>query len=400
MKESNNNIFDYLIWRGDVELTNKNINIIDLGMFSQLSLVDLDDVAPSVDDDNELSIEEISNEYFKKDNNRSYDLGLIVPNTILSMLYKMSLCDRFKNIIISNYVNDISIEKEEQFSALTIKIDDNTYCISFSGTDDTIIGWKENLNMLFPKPVAAQVKAKEYVEKMMRKYNGNFYICGHSKGGNLSLYSSLMIDDNLKNRIIKVYSFDGPGLNSDLSDKLEKDIIYDKITTVIPQSSTIGRLFEHREKTLIVRSFQVGFYQHDIFSWSLKGKDFIYEKELTEESRLVDAKVKEIISGMTDIEKEKFVGNLYTILSQTEAFDLVELTEKKKKIIEGYFKLPKEERRYVYDPLKKLIADRKVQYILFSSIRAFTSANKVNMEASKEIQDLINEKANEEIKEA
>jgi len=386
MKDSETNIFDYLKWRGDLKLKNAPLDRIDFGILAQLSLIDLKGIVPSSDDGIAISIHDAYKKYFAKDSLKTTKIGLIIPSSILALLVEVGHSKRFRDILMSDYICEINIKKEEQFSALTYKISDNCYCISFSGTDDSIIGWKENFNMIYKSPVPAQLKATDYVTKIMTKYkNANFYLCGHSKGGNLAIYSSLTVQDEFYERIIKVLNFDGPGLSEELLNKIQNHNYQDKILTILPQSSTVGRLFEHKEEIVIIRSVQFGLYQHDMLSWQVMGKDFIYEKQATKNSKLVIDRINLILKDMTMEEKQKLVDNLYVILDYTEAKDLITLSMRKKKLLEGYFKLPKEERKYVYGPLRKLFADTNVQKIILSSIRAFYQVNKDDAKTTKQV---------------
>ena len=51
------------------------------------------------------------------------------------------------------YINLVEKEWETQFSAITFILDDGTLFLAFRGTDETIVGWKEDFNMAFLNPV-------------------------------------------------------------------------------------------------------------------------------------------------------------------------------------------------------------------------------------------------------
>ena len=51
-----------------------------------------------------------------------------------------------------------------------------------------------------------------------------------------------------------------------------------KITTYLPSGAIVGKLFEHPEKQKIIHSECTSLYQHDVFSWEIIGKEFVYEK--------------------------------------------------------------------------------------------------------------------------
>ena len=73
---------------------------------------------------------------------------------------------RFGDLIMSNYENHIDKEKEKQFAAVTILLPYDVLYVSFRGTDNTIVGWKEDFNMSFQDLVPSQIEAVTYLEKI------------------------------------------------------------------------------------------------------------------------------------------------------------------------------------------------------------------------------------------
>lgn len=120
---------------------------------------------------------------------------------------------RYKNLKLFGYVNDIDLEMQKQFAAMVYKINLDTYVIAFRGTDDSIIGWKEDFHMTYMEHVPAQQTAVHYVQKVMKAFpKATFILTGHSKGGNLATYASSQVEPALQDRIKQIYSFDAPGL--------------------------------------------------------------------------------------------------------------------------------------------------------------------------------------------
>ncbi len=378
----NNNILDYVLWRGDLKMTESHINKVDMAIFAELAMLDLKGVVDDIDDEHDgISIIDAKKKYFSSELSKDEKLGLILPDSILLLFKKIAYTRRFSHLLLSDYLEFVSEEEETQVSALTIQIDEHTYCVAFSGTDDSIIGWKEDFDMLYKYPIPSQNKSLKYLETVMNKYpHAKFYVCGHSKGGNMAIYSSFNVDDKKFKRISHIYNFDGPGFPKESIDDEKYLSRLHKVTTILPQSSTIGKLFEHREKIEIVKSLKNGLYQHDVFSWEVKGKDFVYEKELTEISKKVDAKIREIVDVMSKDELKVFVQNSYKVLSYTKASNLRNLSERKRKIIEGYMKLTKEEKKTVIGPLRKFFADKQVRKVVFDSFREYLKINKVKVD--------------------
>ena len=378
----NTNILDYILWRGDLKMSEAHINKVDMAIFAELAMLDLRGVVDDIEDDHDgISIIDAKKKYFSKELAKDNKLGLILPDSILLMFKKIAYTKRFSHLLLSDYLEFVSEEEETQVSALTIQIDENTYCVAFSGTDDTIIGWKEDFDMLYKYPIPSQNKSLKYLETVMNKYpHAKFYVCGHSKGGNMAIYSSFNVDGKMFKRINHIYNFDGPGFPKESIEDEKYLSRLHKVTTILPQSSTIGKLFEHREKIEIVKSLKNGLYQHDVFSWEVKGKDFVYEKELTEISKKVDAKIREIVESMTKDELKIFVQNSYKVLSYTQATNLRNLSERKRKILEGYMKLNKEEKKTVMGPLRKFFADKQVRKVIFDSFREYLKINKIKVD--------------------
>ena len=52
---------------------------------------------------------------------------------------------------------------------------DNTIFVSYRGTDNTIVGWKEDLNMSFKSHIASQISAKKYLEIIKKGLTNPFF---------------------------------------------------------------------------------------------------------------------------------------------------------------------------------------------------------------------------------
>lgn len=377
------NVFDYVNWRGDLSFSQDKINKIDLAIFTQIAITNLKGIVNGLDDDEGISIYD-AYEIFKKEKRNKEKIGLIIPSTIIRLFSKIHKSNRFKNVKAMYYLEDIDIEKEIQISATTFKISDDEYVIAFSGTDDTIIGWKENFNMMYKFPVPAQIEAANYVDSVIEKHKGaKFYITGHSKGGNMVLYSSYACKaDNFK-QVEYSIAFDGQGLstkNEDFFDEARTK----KITSIVPTASVVGVLFDHKEKIQYIKSNQDGAYQHDVLSWMLKGNDFVYEKGLSKEGQAVKDKTREVMENMTELEKEKFANNLYTLLCAGDSKDLISLDKNKFKLWEAYFKMNKEERKYLSEPIRLLLKDKNIRLTVFNTFKGMINDNKKNKKNKKE----------------
>lgn len=197
------NIFDYLDWR-DINIKNDPFNEVDNLILSRISYFPFDNIVG----EKEISLNQAYNIY-----KNSKDKGRILEKEDNLLFPKLANSERFGNIKLSHYINNLDSQQEKQFSAITFNLPDNTIYVSFRGTDDTIVGWKEDLNMSFSLQVPAQLEATKYLENISPKFTQKIRVGGHSKGGNLAIFAASFANKKVQNKIINVYNNDGPRIS-------------------------------------------------------------------------------------------------------------------------------------------------------------------------------------------
>lgn len=323
------NMLDYIDWRGDITIDKSPFNDIDNLIFTQLSFIDFEGIVPGFNETGFVRLAYAAEKYFQAHDPEEIEMGVLVPNDIVTLLKKMAEAPRFKDLNLTKYINKIDYENEQQFAALTILLGDGSFYIAFRGTDDTIVGWKEDFNMGFMTAVPSQLDAVTYLSSVSQELEGGILIGGHSKGGNLSVYSAVHCADSVKDRLIRVYNNDGPGFSRKIIDTAEYAKVADRIKTIIPESSVVGIMLEHEEKFTIVKSTQKGLLQHDGFSWEVLGTQFIVTEERTQYSEISDLALKTWINDMDTDERILFVDTLFDILQSTDAKTLLDLNTNK-----------------------------------------------------------------------
>lgn len=323
------NMLDYLVWRGDITIHQAGINDIDCFIMSQISYMNFDGVvgdSPAASfGEAEITIKEASKRLFKLREQASEGL-LLSDNNDTMLLKGLALSRRFCNMKLAAYVNKCDEEEEKQFSAICIFPGDNTVYISFRGTDDTLVGWKEDLNMSFQSPVPSQIEALEYLKTIAKEFDGKIRLGGHSKGGNLAVYAASFCDLEIQKRIRSVYCFDGPGFINKVLNDSNFGKVEARIHAFVPQSSVVGMLLGHSVPYTVVESVQTGLYQHDPYSWKVIRNNFICLESISPESRFMDATLEEWIYSMNSEQRREFVEAVYFIIQQTEAKTLLELS--------------------------------------------------------------------------
>lgn len=313
------NVFDYIDWRGDLTLKQDPFNEVDNLVLSWLSYVELDDIMPNGICNVEVTIKDAAERYFAKHKLEDRLKRNSLTKTSALLFYKLQTAKRFCDMKIVNYVNNISVELQQQFSAMTFEVEPGLLYVAFRGTDDTIVGWREDFNMSFLPFVPSQQKAVEYVNESLTGRKEKIIFGGHSKGGNLAVYSGIRCDKKIQKKLIRIYNNDGPGFLTDILNSQEYQQMLPKITTIVPESSVIGMLLGHEESYEIVRSTQKGIMQHDAGTWEIMGKDFVYLDSFSDGSIFLNHSFKQWIQNLNEEQRKTFVDGLFQLLEAAGA---------------------------------------------------------------------------------
>lgn len=324
------NILDYLSWRGDLPFTAAPFNEVDNLILSELCYLDLKNIVPTNAAAIPVRLEHAYDRFFERHPIGSTSMGFILPDAILTLADRARRTPRFRDICITAYANRIDQALQEQFSATTYLLGDGSAYVAFRGTDDTLIGWKEDFNMSFTPTVPAQADAARYLDHILTNLRCPLHLGGHSKGGNLATYAAVYVAPELRPRILDVYSNDGPGFSAALLSSEPYRAMQPKLRSIVPESSIVGMLLEHEEPYRIVKSTAKGLFQHDGFSWELVGDHFVTLDTLSGESRLVDRTLKLWLRQIDGAQRAQFVDSMYEVLSAVGARTLTELNADRK----------------------------------------------------------------------
>ncbi|MBR1731180.1 MAG: DUF2974 domain-containing protein, partial [Ruminococcus sp.] len=260
--------------------------------------------------------------------------------------------ERFKSLRLSASESFMDYESKTQFYAMTIDLGGGKRCVSFRGTDNTLIGWQEGMSFYSISTLPSQKKALGYFEKIAEAYGGEYYLTGHSKGGNLAIYSAVLCGEKTRGKIISVYNFDGPGFNGDVIASEGYNVLKDRIHTFVPQSSVFGMILEHEEDFSIVKSKNKSFMQHDIYSWEVEAKDFCYLDERTNSSYFINNTLNTLVDEMSDKEINEFIDAVFKVFEGSDQKNFNELQRKwyktYAKMLRSLVTLDKEERKLIF----------------------------------------------------
>ena len=325
------NILDYLSWRGDLPFTAAPFNEIDNLILSELCYLDLANLVPADATALPVRLEHAFDRFFERHPIESTSMGAIIPDAILTLADRARRTPRFRDICTTGYVN--RIDTEAQFSATTYLLGDGSAYVAFRGTDDTLVGWKEDFNMSFTPTVPAQADAVRYLDHILTSLPCPLHLGGHSKGGNLAIYAAIYTAPEHRVRIMDIYANDAPGFSAPILASEPYRAMQPKIRSIVPESSIVGMLLEHEEPYRIVKSTAKGLFQHDGFSWELIGDHFVTLNTLSGESRLVDRTLKLWLKQLDATQRARFVDSMYTVLSSAGAGTLTELNADRKALM-------------------------------------------------------------------
>ena len=276
------NVFDYLDWRGDLTLDLVPLCDVDALVLSRLSYLPLDGLVPP----------------------EGAPVGALMRQLLTSkpplllpedgrFIPALAASQRFCEMRIMDYVNQIDLESQTQFAAITVALGDGRHFVAFRGTDGTLVGWKEDFNMAFTCPVPAQRLAAHYAASAMLRFPGEFLLGGHSKGGNLAVYAAAFCPAALQERIAAVYNNDGPGFDAEV--------------IALPGYQRIG--------------------QHNLYTWEVLRDRFVTLETVTNGSRFLDRTLKQWLAGLEPEQRERTIDTVYHMLCETNAETLHELKE-------------------------------------------------------------------------
>lgn len=324
------NIIDYIAWRGDIPLDQVPLGEVDALILSYLAYMPFDGIVPEEVTGPCVSLEEAALALIDRHQcdgiHLAYTIGDSDENDC-ALLRALADSKRFAQIGLCGYVDYYDQEGQEQFSAVTFELPDQSLFLGFRGTDSTVVGWKENFNMSFDDEVPSQRDAVVYTESVYDRLKRPLFLGGHSKGGNLAVYAGMFARDDVRTEVVHAYNFDGPGFNEQVAASPEFTSLDGRVHTFVPQSSLVGILMWHSEPFTIIGSDSISVFQHDVYTWQLMGGNFIKAEKPSESSRFADSVLKTWLMDLPAKNRESFVNGIYSVISAGKGKNLGDLLE-------------------------------------------------------------------------
>ena len=345
-------ITDYVKKYGDISFQKNPFTEVDALVLAQFSYLKFNGLVPKLTDHgNSISLVEMvkcmkdeivfSDERYEKDNRALFEA--------------MIKGKRYQNMKCNFFTDIIDEVVETQFSAITCFPEDALPVIVFRGTDENIIGWKEDFNMAFRKPVTGQRLAALYINQAGLRITEHFIVCGHSKGGNFAVYASMNAIDTIQERISKIYSFDGPGFRPEILSSVDYTKIESKVEKLIPHSSLVGMLLENHENYKVVESSTYGVLQHNPYTWLLDGDCFKVVDDVYKGTKIMNQSMNQWILHLNDEQLTIFINTFFSVIEGTDVKTTIEVTLDWKKSMLGILAAMKNVDEETRNIIKKII---------------------------------------------
>lgn len=317
-------ILDYLAWRGDLSFEVSPFNEVDNLILAELAYTKMEDIVPGIDQAETVSIRDICRAYeqlrYKVEGNANdaYPLLRAAADTV-----------RLAEIQAGAYVNRIDAEKSIQFSAVSFYLPDGSIYVAYRGTDNSIVGWREDFTISYLSETPGQYEAVRYLERIAARTQGPLRVGGHSKGGNLAVYASAFCSEAAGERILRVYSNDGPGFNSSVVDSPEYRDVLGKVCLIIPESSLIGVLLSNKKEKKVVKSQVSGMQQHYPYNWEVLGTKFVEAECQSQASLFLDETLRRWVEELDESQRANLVKAIFDSMGAAGVQTFTELSAKR-----------------------------------------------------------------------
>ena len=292
----------------------KSVTDIDILVLTEIAYLPFDEiVSSSFEEKAAISLNQLGKEFEIIKEKEHENNPFMITKERIQLLDVVSKSQRYKDIKVFGFMNDIDDELTKQFAAVCYQWEEESRWIIFRGTDESLTGWKEDFMMTYSDLIPAQTDAIEYLRKQAELFSGSLNISGHSKGGNLSLYASAMQEEDIQNRIQQIYCWDAPGVHRSILGTEGYQRVVSKAKRYIPQDSIVGLMLESQVPYHIIESQGSGISQHSALMWNIEDDYFVELTELTKNSQLTDQTFKQWTEVVSDEDLKLFFDTFFEL---------------------------------------------------------------------------------------
>lgn len=327
---------EYINQFGSLSFNERPFGDADNIALCEVFYMPLEKVVSESFDGEPLCFADVCNSLFELNGCEHKAVGIVINRGISEKLMKMASTPRFSQMKVLACKHIYDEEPAVQFDAATFILPDGVNVVIFRGTDDTIAGWKEDLDIYTKKYIPSYKYSVEYLEEAAQKLEGDIIVCGHSKGGNVALYAALNCSPEVADRIKLLYNNDGPGFHDlrPFATPAYRELL-PRYRHLIPQSSFIGMLLAHDDDYTVVKSSRLmGMLQHDLATWQISDGELVTTK-LSLLGKLNDRGLADLILRISDEQSDTVNAVTAALLGSSGEKDLTGLVKNANSALRG-----------------------------------------------------------------
>ena len=296
-------LMDFLETYGDVSFDELPFCEADNLVFCKLSYMPLENVVGRDLTKEPVLFSEAAKKMLDYNNGQHPIQGLFIGADVAKLTTLLGKTKRYGALRLVGCIGIDEPSPAVQFGVQTFILPDGTLVIPFRGTNDSLYGWKEDLDIFVKKNIPSYQLGLDYLAAAAKQFpDAPIIICGHSKGGNVALYTAMHTPSAIKARIRAVYNNDGPGFwDYRYLDTPNYTELLSRYHHFVPDASLIGLMLAHDEDYEVVRSYGKRWIaQHDIAGWKLEDKTLLRAPELTKTGKMTDLFLHAFLLGMSE----------------------------------------------------------------------------------------------------
>lgn len=178
--------------------------------------------------------------------------------------------------------------------------------------------WTDNFHMFLGDPTYQQLFALHELQK--RDIQKPFYICGHSKGGNLALFTALTMNAHHLSLLQNAVSFNAPGITRKLMDVYEtraKDPEFlKKIMIFECENDCISSFFENLKTPFYIKSsipctnlIQL-YHNHQMYAMNFENNQYLFAEKKSAAPKIVYHFVNDFFVNLKEERLKGVVSNM------------------------------------------------------------------------------------------
>lgn len=261
---------------------------------------------------------------------KEIDLLKVAPycyEDCVSLLKALENNKRLRDVKIIDADNKLSSEMKYQYGIALFDCKDFVY-VACRGTDDHMVGWLEDVDLIYTEALASHKLSIEALTKYAKETDKPIVVGGHSKGGNIAVYISSFCEKEIRDRIIAVYNYDGPGfLERDMADERYKAAI-SKVQKYCPEFSVFGMVLNNGAEYKTIYSHSSGIWQHYLFNWQINKNDgsLVIADTTCHASKTIRLVIEKVLPTMSFEERALFRHLVARALDGANIFVLADFT--------------------------------------------------------------------------